>query len=481
MQKSPNILWIYAEDTSPWMTCYGDNTVQTTNIDKLAAEGVLFENCFAPSPVCSASRSGIILGTDPVKAGVHRHRSSRTQFDQIKLPNGLKALPQILKNAGYRTYNFGKDDFNFMYQWEDLYDNDHVEHFHWKESNGVGWKSIKPGDKPFFAQIQLEGGKSFRHKDLTSLKPELDKIGLPPYYPNHRVFREQYANHYACIRYVDQQVGEILNHLERLGISEETAVFFLSDHGMEGLRHKQFCYDGGLHIPMIAKIPWHPIQEPFQRRRPELTSALDIFATTLALAEHPIPDSCHSRDWFSPAYEPRKYVLSSRDRCDFTIDRICSVRTQRHRYILNQQPSKPWLQQSYRSNWIEEETWRKLAAEDRLTATEKVFISSQKPSEEFYDLDRDEHQVNNLIADPKYSNEIERCREVINQWSEATHEFASNPEGVERDVMGALARWREQCVDPEYNAPKLKHGKILEKLPELRPWFISEGVGPDDR
>ena len=62
-QNQPNILWIYAEDTSPWMGCYGDliNANATPNIDFIAQQGVRFDKAFAPAPVCSVSRSALIF------------------------------------------------------------------------------------------------------------------------------------------------------------------------------------------------------------------------------------------------------------------------------------------------------------------------------------------------------------------------------------------------------------------------------------
>ena len=68
-QNQPNILWIYAEDTSPWMGCYGDeiNTNATPNIDFIANQGVRFDNAFVPAPVCSATRSAMIVGQNSIR------------------------------------------------------------------------------------------------------------------------------------------------------------------------------------------------------------------------------------------------------------------------------------------------------------------------------------------------------------------------------------------------------------------------------
>ena len=109
----PNILWIYAEDLSPWLGCYGDAVNQggTPHIDSIAEQGVLFERAFAPAPVCSATRSAVIMGQSSIRFGAHQHRSSR-KGTPIYLPDGYTILPQLMLDAGYTTFNYGKADYN---------------------------------------------------------------------------------------------------------------------------------------------------------------------------------------------------------------------------------------------------------------------------------------------------------------------------------------------------------------------------------
>ena len=117
-KDKPNILWIYAEDTSPWMGCYGDkvNAGKTPNIDSIAQEGVIFKRAFVPAPVCSACRSAMIIGQSQIRFGAQEHRSSRGPA-KIYLPKGYKLLPQIMLEHGYETFNIGKTDYNF--EWDE--------------------------------------------------------------------------------------------------------------------------------------------------------------------------------------------------------------------------------------------------------------------------------------------------------------------------------------------------------------------------
>ena len=140
-----------------------------------------------------------------------------------------------------------------------------------------------------------------------------------------------------------------MNQLEADGELENTIVFFFSDHGNnQSLRHKQFCYEGGVHIPLMVKGNHSAIGSGIVRD--ELVSALDITATTLSLGKAEMPDYLDGYDLFSPKYPERSYMISARDRCDYTIDQIRTVRTDRYRYIRNGYPDRAMLQPQYRDN-----------------------------------------------------------------------------------------------------------------------------------
>jgi N-sulfoglucosamine sulfohydrolase len=121
----PNIVWIFVEDMNDWMGCYGDETVPTPNIDSIAARGVRFDRAYMPAGVCSATRSAIALGAMQTSLGVHNHRSSRKRVPEevINLPEGVKTVYELMRGAGYHvTSSKGKNDFNFVFELNDLYD-----------------------------------------------------------------------------------------------------------------------------------------------------------------------------------------------------------------------------------------------------------------------------------------------------------------------------------------------------------------------
>src|SRR5918999_4437271 len=92
----PNIVWIVVEDMSADFSCYGEKTIRTPNVDRLAAEGVKFERAFVTGPICSISRSAMITGMYQTSIGAHHHRSGRGTM-KIHLPQGVTPVPRLFK------------------------------------------------------------------------------------------------------------------------------------------------------------------------------------------------------------------------------------------------------------------------------------------------------------------------------------------------------------------------------------------------
>lgn len=190
----PNILWLFAEDTSPWMGCYGDpiNAGATPNIDRLADDGIRFSRAFVPAPVCSACRSALMGGQNQIRFSAHEHRSSRGPA-KLYLPDGLKLLPQLVKESGYFTFNLGKTDYNFLWDEKATYS------LMQKGRSPVPWDTLKQS-QPFFGQIQTAGGKNNTTKFPAERKVDPATVTVPPDYPQNQIYREVVAQHYDAIR-----------------------------------------------------------------------------------------------------------------------------------------------------------------------------------------------------------------------------------------------------------------------------------------
>ncbi len=161
--QRPNIVWIIPDDMSANFSCYGEASITTPNVDKLAAEGVLFTNAYVTAPVCSTCRSAFITGMYQTSIGAHHHRSGRG-VEKIRLPDHVPLVPQLFQDAGYHTSitawppngKRGKTDYNF--EWDaSIYD-------------GNDWSQRRQG-QPFFAQIQTAGGNTDQRRHTPPVLP----------------------------------------------------------------------------------------------------------------------------------------------------------------------------------------------------------------------------------------------------------------------------------------------------------------------
>ena len=189
--------------------------------------------------------------------------------------------------------------------------------------------SARPG-QPFFAQIQLHGGKDRNAKVAHPTDPA--RVVLPPYYPDDPVIRQDWASYLDSWVKADADVGDVLDRLERDGLADSTVVFFFTDHGISHVRGKQFLYDEGIRVPLLVRFPDRRLGGTV---RSDLVSLLDVAATSLDLAGIPIPATSRAGRCSRAGFEPRRRVYSARDRCDETPDLIRSVRTERYKYIRN--------------------------------------------------------------------------------------------------------------------------------------------------
>lgn len=422
----PNILWIVVDDMSANFSCYGETRIRTPHVDRLAREGTLFRRAFVTAPVCSPCRSALITGMYQTSIGAHHHRSGRG-VEKIRLPEGVVPLPVLFKKAGYYTCignapgrgkGMGKTDYNF--EWDRaMYD-------------GTDWSGRAPG-QPFFMQVQLHGGKhrhargwseTVRREWGSVTSPE--SVELPPYYPRDPVLLKDWAEYLDTVRTTDKEVGDVLARLEAEGLLERTVIFFLTDHGISHARGKQFLYDEGIHVPLVVRGPG--IEGG--RVREDLVEHIDVAASSLARAGIEIPRAMQGRDLFAAGYRPRDAVFSARDRCDETVDRIRSVRTERYKYIRNFHPARPHLQPNrYKDHKEIVRRLRELHAEGKLDAlSEKLLFSPTRPEEELYDLREDPHETRNLAGDPAHRKTLEALRARLERWMEETGDRGRVPE-----------------------------------------------------
>ena len=410
----PNILWFVVDDMSANFSCYGEKLIETPNVDRLAREGTRFSRAFTTGPVCSPSRSALITGMYQTSIGAHQHRSGRGT-EKIHLPAGVQPIPALFQKARYytcigdgltnRTQNprnadqLGKTDYNF--EWDlKMYD-------------GADWSGRKAG-QPFFMQVQLPGGKLRGNTDATARRlseraastfakaVDPANVTLPPYYPRDPVLLRDWAAYLDAVRFTDKHVGEVLARLEHEGILDQTLIIFMTDHGISHARGKQFLYDEGTHIPLVVRGPGIPAGKV----RDDLVEHIDLAAISLAAAGLSIPATMHAKNVFAKEYRQRDAVFAARDRCDETVERIRSVRTDPYLYIRNFHPQRAHLQpNAYKDGKSILKTLRSLHATGKLESLpERILLSDTRPAEELYQWKVDRWQINNLANDAAHTS-----------------------------------------------------------------------------
>jgi len=464
-RQRPNILWIFIEDQDPRYSCYGEPLVETPHVDALAEQGVLFERAYAPCPVCSPSRSAIITGSYQIRNGTHVQRSSRFPGEEIHLPEGQKTVPELFRDAGYFTYNRGKDDYNFAYDRATLYSAGNAENDNLGKMKGVqagkgDWSECPP-DMPFFAQIQTNGGKN--GYTLEQVKGVLEKLGesnpalvdpadvtVPPQYPDIPEMRERIANQLNTMLVSDIEVRNLMARLKEDGHWGNTIIFLISDHGALFPRAKQMCYEEGLHIPLIVAAPgMDHLQDiiPPGTRRKEQTALLDVSATSLTLAGIPVPDYMDSVDLFGEGSR-RSHIFAARDRCEWTVDRVRSVIGERYHYIKNFMTDRPLAQPSFRDGWPEIVRAKEMYKRGELTPAQALPYGP-RPAEELYDLQEDPHELVNLADDSGHQEILQELRQLVEEWIEDTDDKGQYPEP--KAALQILKKmFPEQAVDPVF-------------------------------
>ncbi len=462
----PNIVWVIVEDMSPDFSCYGQTDITTPNVDRLAREGVRFTKAFVTAPICSTSRSSLITGRYQTSIGAQNHRSS-VPAHGLRLPPNTPMVTELFHAAGYHVNNLNFD--SFIKDEPQLSTEESVAvaktdyNFEWESSRSYDtahWARREPG-KPFFVQIQLNGGK-FRGqapkpawpkrvmKELGSVTSPA-QVHLPTYLPDDPTIREDWAQYLDCVRYTDYQIGKIVERLSSTGDFDNTVFFFITDHGISHVRNKQFLYDGGTHIPLIIRGP----NIPTDRVRTDLVEHIDLTATSLALAGISIPQTMQSRDLFADNYADREAVFAARDRADETVDWIRSVRTTNFKFIRNGFPDRPYLQpNAYKDSKAIVQAMRRLHAAGELNAVQSLIMASTRPLEELYNLDNDPDETVNLADDPDYQDTRIAMRRMLIDWQARTGDLAG-PEServYELEVIADHVESGKVNQSPEYQA-----------------------------
>jgi arylsulfatase A-like enzyme len=480
----PNILWIVVEDMSPLIAAFGDSTIQTPNLSRLAARGVRFPNTFSVAGVCAPSRHAIATGMYPISTGGHHMRtlSSTERMQALGLSGEYGALPppevkmmsQVLRENGYFCTNNAKTDYQFRHPktaWDEQ---------GWR----AHWRHREPG-QPFFSIFNLEathesqvwatrrGTRRFEGdfgtdafdesayqgwaegEDRPAIELPADlEISVPPYLADTEPTREDIRRVYDNIRVMDEQVGFLLDQLEADGLTDSTIVFWYADHGGPLPRQKRLLYDSGMRVPMI--VAW-----PDGRRAGEVDSMLfsfvDFAPSVHSMAGIEPAEYLQGQANFGPYQQPgREYVFGAADRLDGFYDRIRAARDDRFKYLRNYYPDRPYyLPVVYREQMASMQELLRLRDAGKLTDAQAQWFRETKAEEELFDTHADPHELENLAGLPEYQDKLVELRTAMNEWLGRVGDMGDVPE-----VEMVQAFWNGEDEMPVTGRPQLRRDSL---------------------
>lgn len=400
--RQRNVLFIAVDDLAPSLGCYGDLVAKTPNIDSLAATGVCFRNAYNQLPLCNPTRASVMTGLRPDTIKVYdldRHFRDEVP-SAVTLSQTFKRAGYSARRVG-KIYHYnvpasiGTDGFDDPPSWEATYNpigrDKAEEHLifnaepHRKISGALSWlaadgsaeeqtdgliasEAIKlleqQQEKPFFLAVgffrphtpYVAPKKFFDMYPLDSLRlpyaPEGDRLDIPVAafahncpVPNYSLEEQTLLKatqaYYACVSFIDAQVGRLLDTLERRGLANNTIVVLWSDHGYhlgehQGVWQKRTLFEQSAKSPLIIRAPGVAGQGDCRR----IVEFVDIYPTLTQLAKIESPTNLEGRSLLPLLNSPTAtwdgnavtQVLRPAD------DRLsepvmgCSIRTARYRY-----------------------------------------------------------------------------------------------------------------------------------------------------
>ena len=441
-EQRPNVLLIVSEDNGPELGCYGDKYARTPNLDRLASEGVRFENAYVTQSVCSSSRSTLFTGLYP-----HQNGQLGLATHQFAMYRKWPTTYSILKDAGYRTGLIGKTHVNPESVVGDFVDFRRITSSNFAKKNLSEYAKeskvfMGASDQPFFLTVNYPDAHWPLQTQVEGRPAEMSqRADVRPMsyvaFDNDRL-RGHVAGFYNCMARLDDCVGELLEVLAESGKSKNTLVIYIGDHGAQFARGKVFVTEGGLRIPMIVRWPNHATRGLVST---QLVSTVDLFPTIVTAARGQVPNGMPGEDLKSVLMgqsAPLRTHLFAERNCDSADLHFPqrSVRDERYKLIKTlltdrQDPGAEKCLVNGASNFRGSPTHSELELSD--VKTRQIYdIWLNPPTIQLYDLENDPNEFHNLVDDPSHALIKARLVAALNEWQERTDDRMRYPELLER-------------------------------------------------
>ena len=473
LPERPNILWLVTEDMGSYIPSFGDSTIVTPNLSRLAAEGVVYPNLYSTSGVCAPSRAALIMGMYPSSIGAnHMRTTSYTEVTGLPSygavpPPQARMVSELLRMNGYYCSNNNKEDYQFE-----------APKTGWDESSTYAHWRNRNENQPFFSVFNFtdthesglfepyglrtaetrhyhEGDRTYKWgsgrltEEETPVHLSKDtNFDIPPYLPDTPKVRRDMWKLYNNIAEMDKQVGAVLKQLEDDGLLENTIIFFYGDHGGPLPREKRLIYDSGLNTPLIIRFPNKQLAGTIDT---QLLSFVDFAPTLLSLVGTEPPSYMQGQAFLGPykAEKEREYIHAAADRFDGFTDAIRAVRDDRFKYIRNYRPEQGYyLPVEYREGIPTMQELLRMRDEGTLDSVQALWFRDHKDPEELYDCTTDPYELHNLAQNPDYSGKMEELRTEMDRWLK---EIGDVPNLPEKELISQL--WNGAETQPRTAEP----------------------------
>lgn len=408
----PNILLLMADDWN-WPHSEGifDPNIQTPTFDRIAREGVMFQNAFVASPSCTPCRASLLTGRHPweLETGVHLWGALPAKFD---------VFTDILEEAGYHVGYMGKGWGPGVLSHTGR---DHNPAGRIKVADFRQFFMDRPEDKPFcFWFNSSDPHRPYQWQTGIQSGMDPDAVVVPDIFPDTLETRTDICDYFFEVERFDASAGEVIRYLEEMGELDSTIVVMTGDNGMPFPRAKMTLYDLGTKVPLA--IRW---QERVKGGRvvEDLISLPALAPTFLEAAGIQPPLEMSARSLLDILVSEKSGLIDpQKDRVFSSIELHCgrypmrAIRTTDYLYIRNYEPERPinlcieyWESESgYSPTWI--------AVKD-LPPESEIYqrVAGKRPGEELYSIKKDPYQLQNLAENPEFSGIKDQLSKDLDQ------------------------------------------------------------------
>ncbi len=430
-----NLVLIVGDDHGRFSTgAYGNLDVRTPHIDRLAREGLRFDACSTTTAICGPSRAALLTGLYPSQSGV-------SGFYPLK-PD-VRPLPSRLAQAGWQTALIGKRHLSpfeqYGFEWASTTSprqGHDPQHYRAQLEAFFSARETEERTDPFFLMVNLFD--AHRPFDGFGIEPALEEaqaaaaaaeLDLNPALPDLPFVRREQLAYLRAVERLDRSVGVVLEELERRGQLDNSLVIYTSDHGGPFAFAKTSLYEDGIGVPFICR--W-PAVVPKGAATQALVSFVDVAPTLWELAV--AQNRADSQSAIEAPLEAQDFVAgtsfanvlrgrtnahrewsfaSQTDHMRLPSIPMRSIRRGPWKYIYHFEPERLYV-----SDAISSPTWIQVLETAQLDPKlrEQISRAHPRPREEFFNLDSDPHELNNLAGRPEHAQRLAQHRTELGQW-----------------------------------------------------------------